>query len=101
MLTAAQSPPANDNADLLATPEGSYFQILKARRRHLRHDTSRMTPERLREWRRVLALLDKAECEVLAWLRQSRSAPPARRRPFMLARLRVILGRLLAGGQRR
>jgi hypothetical protein len=96
MLTRPRALPANDNGDLFADPTSAYFQVLKARRRHLRRDTSRMTPERLREWRLLLADLDKAECEALAWLRRSRSAPPPARRRPMLARLGVILGRLLS-----
>lgn len=92
--------PVNDNGDLYGTPESAYFQVLKARRRHLRHDTAGMTPERYREWRQVLAGLDQAERVALAWLRESVSAPPAWRRPGVLAPLRAVLGRLLAGGQR-
>jgi hypothetical protein len=50
----ASSPPVNDNRDLYDTPEGAYFQILKARRRHLRHDIGTMSPERYQEWQAVV-----------------------------------------------
>ncbi len=95
----AAASPANDNRDLYETPEGAYFQILKARRRHLTHDTAAMTGERIREWRRVLAGLDEAEGVIRAWLREGPSAPAARRRPGVgvpLAGLRLLAGRLLA-----
>jgi hypothetical protein len=97
-LAAAR--PANDNRDLYETPEGAYFQLLKARRRHLTHDTAAMTAERYRQWRRVLAGLDEAELVVRAWLREDRSAAPARRRPAIgipLAGLRLVARWLLAG----
>jgi hypothetical protein len=99
--------PANDNADRYATPEGAYFQIRKARRRHLGYDTAAMTPGRFRQWREVLAGLDQAERELLPLLRRpsgqrAGSAPPAAsgRRPRGLARLRRRLRRLLRRGRR-
>jgi hypothetical protein len=96
----AVASPANDNRDLYETPEGAYFQILKARRRHLTHDTAAMTAERYREWRSVLAGLDETERVILAWLREGRSAAAARRRPGVgvpLAGLRLLAVWLLAG----
>jgi hypothetical protein len=89
----ASSPPANDNRDLYATPEGAYFQILKARRRHLKHDTSRMSPERFRQWREVLNGLNEAEEVGLAWLRKSDSTPAAR---SVMARLHTLAGLLIS-----
>src|SRR5947207_1825722 len=47
----APSSPANDNRDLFETPEGAYFQVLRARRRHLAIATAAMTPGRFRGWR--------------------------------------------------
>jgi hypothetical protein len=90
--------PANDNADLYGTPESAYFQVLKALRRHLGHDTGRMTPERYRQWREVLAGLDRAERVALAWLREDRLSPPGR--PVdtgVLARLRRLAAGVTAG----
>ncbi|MBV9121926.1 MAG: hypothetical protein JO112_01040 [Planctomycetes bacterium] len=95
--------PANDNGDLYATAEGAYFQVLKARRRHLARDTAALSAERYRQWRQVLAELDDAEGVALAWLRQGRSAAPAGRRPGgngPLGFLRRLAGRLGVGGRR-
>ena len=61
---------ANDNRDLYETPEGALFQVLKAKRRHLRKDTGRMSPERFREWQKVLDGLNEAEEVGRAWLRK-------------------------------
>ncbi len=71
------SSPANDNRDLFERPEGAYFQVLKARRRHLRHDTSAMTPERYRQWQTTLDGLLEAERRLLPHLRRPRSEFPA------------------------
>jgi hypothetical protein len=92
--------PANDNRDLYETPEGALFQVLKARRRHLSHDTSAMTAGRYRQWREVLAGLDEAERVGRAWLRERDSKTPPRRRrgrERFLACLRRLVVRLLAG----
>jgi hypothetical protein len=100
-LTAAS--PANDNRDLYETPEGAYFQLLRARRRHLSQDTAAMTAEGYRQWRQVLAGLDEAEQVALAWLREERSAAPARRRPGVglpVAGLRLVARWLLASRRR-
>jgi hypothetical protein len=89
--------PVNDNANLCETPEGAYFQVLKARRRHLARDTGAMSPELFRQWRQVLAGLDDAERVALAWLREGRLAPA--RRPDddgVLARLRRLAARVAA-----
>jgi hypothetical protein len=99
-ISFSEASAANDNGDPYATPEGAYFQILKARRRHLTHDTGVMTAEHYRQWRQVLAGLNEAERAALAWLRQGRSAAPARRRQVvggLLSGLRLFAGRWLAG----
>jgi hypothetical protein len=86
--------PVNDNADLYETSEGAYFQVLRARRRHLARDTTALSPERRRQWRQVLAGLDDAERVAQAWLREGRSGPPAGRAPS--GGLRTWLRRLAA-----
>jgi hypothetical protein len=63
-------PPANDNQDPYDTPEGALFQMLKAKRRHLKHDIRRMSAERFREWQKVLAELNEGEQMALEWLRE-------------------------------
>jgi hypothetical protein len=84
MIERFASPLAgNDNRDPYGTPEGAYFQILRARKRHLRHDTGSMTPDAQRQWRAVLDGLNQAEQAILPWLgrkspRRRGSAPPAR-----------------------
>jgi hypothetical protein len=60
--------PANDNRDLYETPEGALFQILKAKRRHLKKDTGRMSAERFRQWQAVLDELNEGEQMALEWL---------------------------------
>jgi hypothetical protein len=103
----ATAAPANDNRDLFETPEGAYFQIRKARRRHLALGTSAMVPERFREWRVVLAGLDEAEQALLPYLRAGRSAlaaagvPPRGGPPGVLAGLVRVARRLRAWTGRR
>jgi hypothetical protein len=98
---------ANDNRDLFETPERAYFQIRKARRRHLALDMAAMAPERFREWRVVLAGLDEAEQALLPHLRAGRSAVAAAGvasgggRPGALAGLVRIFHRLRARAGRR
>ena len=71
VITVFESwPPANDNRDLYETPEGALFQMLKAKRRHLKHDTRTMSPERFREWQYVLDELNEGEQMARAWLRE-------------------------------
>lgn len=93
----ASSPPANDNRDLYETPEGALFQILRARRRHLRHDISRMSAERFRQWQAVLDGLNEAEQVGRTWLREAASALPARAIPAgrFPALLRALAGLLI------
>src|SRR5207302_1933734 len=99
--------PANDNRDLFETPEGAYFQIRKARRRHLALGTSAMAPERFRGWCVVLAGLDEAEQALLPHLRAGRSAlaaagvAPRGRLPGALAGLVRVARRLRAWAGRR
>src|SRR5437868_5027483 len=103
----ATAAPANDNRDLFETPEEAYFQIRKARRRHLAHATAALAPERFREWRVVLAGLDEAERALLPHLRARWSAlaaagvPPRGRLPGALAGLVRVALRLRAWAGRR
>jgi hypothetical protein len=89
--------PANDNRDLFETPEGAYFQLLRARRRHLALDTAAMTSERLGEWRRLLADLDEAGRALRPHLWAGASAPPPVRAPARPrgGRLRALAGLFL------
>ena len=89
---AVAPPLANDNRDLYETPEGVLFQILKGKRRHLRQDIGRMSPERFREWQVVLQGLNEAEELLLPWVRQQQSPPAAR---TIAARLREVAGLLI------
>lgn len=86
------APPANDNRDLYDTPEGAYFQILKARRRHLGLDTGAMSAGRYRAWRVVLDGLHQAEQALLPHLRPRSSTAPA---PGIPRPLRRGFGRAL------
>ena len=61
---------ANDNRDLYETPEGALFQMLKAKRRHLKHDISRMSAERFRQWQTVLDELNEGVQMAVEWLRE-------------------------------
>jgi hypothetical protein len=92
--------PVNDNVDLYATAKGAYFQVLKARRRHLARDTGVMSPERLQQWRQVLSGLDDAERVARAWLREDRLGPPAGRASAggLLAWLRRLAARAVGRG---
>ncbi len=62
--------PANDNSDPYETPEGALFQVLQGKRQHLSYDLSAMSPERFREWQKVLDGLNKAERLALEWLHE-------------------------------